>query len=75
MRKLLPSLARLLLPSTLVVMHAAGALEPFPLLHSLIQPAAEAQPNAAQGNRVALDGNLAVVGIPNAHAGGQNSGG
>jgi len=52
----------------------ASAQGPYTLLHSLLNPGANAQAGAGQGYSVALDGNIAVTGAPYDDVGGQDSG-
>ena len=52
--------------------HAAPA--PFTLLHRLFDPGTNAQEGTLQGTSVAADGNLAVIGAPQAYAGAERAG-
>jgi len=52
----------------------ASAQRPFALLHSLFDPGTNAQAGAHQGYSVAIDGDIAVVGVPHDDVGGEDSG-
>jgi drug/metabolite transporter superfamily protein YnfA len=66
--------ATLLLTLGLTAYAVQAAQPTFGLLHSLFDPGTNAQADARQGYSVAVDGNIAVVGVPYAYVGWPSSG-